>query len=488
MSSPVALERLITVPRDPRTIRAAADQVFSRTAGAPLVGGNATRVLRDATENYPAWEDAIGSARHSVHVEMYIFHRDPVGRRFVQLLTDKARQGITVRVIYDWFGCGLGPFLGLFGPLIRAGGQVLPFNPPSLKSTLGWLRRNHRKLIVVDGKIAFVSGLCIGQMWQGRPEKGQEPWRDTGIEIEGPAVADAEEAFATSWKAAGGRFADIDVQVDQSPKGDVSLRLIPTEPFAGNMLRLDLLVAALARRSLWLTDAYFAGTGAYLDALRRAAGDGVDVRLLVPQYSDVGWTVPVARSRYRPLLEAGVRIFEWNGTMVHAKTAIADARWARIGSTNLNINSWFGNWELDVAVENEGVARQLEQHYLEDLERSTEVVLSTFTLPAARRERGPTRRISRRYRSSRRVVRAMTDVGRSIGAAVTGNRNLEDVEATAVLGAGVLLAITALIAVLAPEVIAWPVAFLAIWAAITFFVDAWVVYRRKRAKRAPPPA
>src|SRR5690606_16814736 len=139
--------------------------------------------------------------------------------------------------------------------------------------------------------------------------------------------------------------------------GDVNLRLIPTEPFSANVLRLDLLVGAAARRTLWITDAYFIGTPAYIEALNRAARDGVDVRLLLPRDSDVRWTVTVARSLYRPLLEAGVRIFEWNGSMVHAKTAVADSRWARIGSTNLNLNSWIGNWELDVAIEDVGVAR-----------------------------------------------------------------------------------------------------------------------------------
>jgi phosphatidylserine/phosphatidylglycerophosphate/cardiolipin synthase-like enzyme len=472
--------RLQTLPRDPLALRAAADQVFSRTAGAPLVAGNATRILRDATENYPVWADAIGSARHAVHLEMYIIHRDETGRRFVDLLAQKARQGVAVRVIYDWFGCGLGPALGLFRPLIRAGGEVRAFNPPSLTSTFGWLRRNHRKLIVVDGRVAYVSGLCIGQMWQGRPDKQQEPWRDTGIEIVGPAVAHADEAFAESWHLAGGREADVVVRDDQAVAGNVALRLIPTEPFTGNMLRLDLLVTAVARRSLWLTDAYFVGTGAYLEALRRAAADGVDVRLLVPQYSDVGWTVPVARALYRPLLEGGVRIFEWNGTMVHSKTAIADSRWARIGSTNLNINSWFGNWELDVAIEDDGVARELEAHYLEDLERSTEIVLSRFRLPTVHAPAaGGARRAPRRYRSSRRMVRAVTDVGRSIGAAVTGNRRLEDFEATPIIGAGVLLTIAGLVGLFAPEVLVWPFAAIALWTAVTFFVDAWTVYRRK---------
>ena len=473
-------ERLIALPRDPLALRAVADQVFSRTAGAPLVGGNRTRVLRDATENYPAWSEAIATARQSIHVEMYIIHRDEVGARFIAELAAKARQGVAVRLIYDWFGCGVGPLLGLFTPLIRAGGEVRAFNPPVISNALGWLRRNHRKLIVVDGAVAFVSGLCVGLQWQGRPEKGLEPWRDTGIEIAGPVVAHAEDAFAESWRMCGGRETDIAVQHSDASPGSVSLRLIPTEPFAGNLLRLDLLVTALARRSLWLTDAYFIGTGPYLESLRRAAADGVDVRLLVPQDSDVGWTVQAARSLYRPLLEAGVRIFEWNGTMVHAKTAIADSRWARIGSTNLNINSWFGNWELDVALEDEGVATLLESHYLEDLERSTEVVLQTFRLPAIRpRTMDGPRRAPRRYRSSRRVVRAVTEMGRSIGAAVTGNRRLEEIEAMPVAGAALVLMVLGVVGFLAPALLAWPIAAVAAWTAITFFVDAWALWRRR---------
>jgi phosphatidylserine/phosphatidylglycerophosphate/cardiolipin synthase-like enzyme len=456
-----------------------ADQVFSRTAGAPLVEGNATRVLRDATENYPVWDDAIASAKSAIHVEMYIIHRDDVGRRFVNRLADKARQGIAVRLIYDWFGCGLGPVLGLFTPLIRAGGEVRGFNPPALSSALGWLRRNHRKLIVVDGRVAFVSGLCVGRMWQGRPEKKLEAWRDTGIEIVGPAVANAEESFAESWRLCGGRAEDIAISCDTTPAGGVSLRLIPTEPFTGNLLRLDMLITALARRTLWLTDAYFIGTGAYIEALRRAAHDGVDVRLLVPQSSDVGWTVPAARSLYRPLLESGVRIFEWNGTMVHAKTAIADSRWARIGSTNLNVNSWLGNWELDVALEDDGVATTLASHYLEDLERSTEIVLQTYRSPSRPRPTGQPRRGAQRYRSSRRVVRTVTDVGRSLGAAVTGNRRLEEFEAGPVLATALLLAALAALAFFVPRALAWPFAALALWTAITFFAEAWKLWKNK---------
>jgi len=450
------------------SLRSAADQAFSRTAGAPLVGGNAVRVLRDATENYPVWEAAIDAATATIHIEMYIFHRDPVGRRFVDRLARKAREGVTVRVIYDWFGCGLSPLRGLFRPLIAAGGEVRAFNPPGMSSALGWLRRNHRKLITVDARVAFVSGLCIGQAWEGDPARARQPWRDTGVEIVGPAVALAE-----SWFLAGGDAIPELVHASEMPAaGDVNLRLIATEPFTANMLRIDLLVGTIARKSLWITDAYFIGTGPYLEALTRAARDGVDVRLLLPQDSDVGWTVPVSRSLYRPLLEAGVRIFEWNGTMVHGKTAVADARWARIGSTNLNLNSWIGNWELDVAIEDAPVARILEQHFEEDLARSTEIVLRS---PARR----PTsRRPNRRYRSSRRVVRTVTGVGRSLGAAVTGNRPLENYEVTPIVVVGALLAGMAVVGFVVPWLLAWPVALVAIWIALTFFAEAWQVWRR----------
>lgn len=470
---PLRVPARVSRSSDLVSLRTAADQVFSRTAGAPLVGGNAVRVLRDAAENYPAWEEAIRSAERSINVEMYIFHRDRVGRHFVDLLTERARAGVTVRVIYDWFGAGIGPMLGLFTPLIEAGGKVLAFNPPSAANAFGWVRRDHRKLITVDRRVAFISGLCIGQAWVGDPARGREPWRDTGVEIVGPAVAHAEAAFADSWMLAGGRAADAEVAhgSETAAAGDVNLRLIPTEPFTANMLRLDLLVGSLARKSLWLTDAYFIGTGPYLEALSRAARDGVDVRLLVPRDSDVGWTVPVSRALYRPLLEAGVRIFEWSGTMVHAKTAVADSRWSRIGSTNLNINSWIGNWELDVAIEDVGVARTLEAHFEADLERSVEIRLAT----GGNRQR---HRAGRRARPSRQVVRTVTGVGRSLGAAVTGNRTLENYELKPIMVAAVLLAAIGLVGVFAPWILAWPLAGLAAWVAVTLLVEAWRVWRQ----------
>lgn len=465
-----------TVPHDRIDLRDLADRAFSRSAGAPLVGGNHVRVLRDAAENYPLWEQAIANARRTVHVEMYTIHRDPVGWHFVDLLAARVRAGVRVRLIYDWFGCGLGPLLGLFTPLIRAGGEVKVFNAPQLPVALGWTRRNHRKLVSVDSEVAFVSGLCVGEMWVGQPDKNRQPWRDTGVEIRGPAVAHAERAFADSWRCAGGELDPGTIPDERSipPAGDINLRLIPTEPFTAAMLRTDLLVAAMARKTLWIADAYFAGHGPFVSALQQAARDGVDVRLLMPQGSDVGWTVPLSRTLYRTLLESGVRVFEWNGTMMHAKTAVADGRWARIGSTNLNLNSWLGNWELDVAVEDDRIARTMEEHYEEDLERSTEIMLN-------RRPQRVGRRLSRERarRSARRALRTVTGLGHSISDAVTGNRQLEAWESAPLLALGIILGLTAGLALWRPMVVAWPLAILLAWISLSFIAEATGLLRAR---------
>jgi phosphatidylserine/phosphatidylglycerophosphate/cardiolipin synthase-like enzyme len=461
-----------------RGLRTLAEQAFSRAAGAPLIEGNAVRILRDAAENYPAWEAAIRAARHTVHLEMYIVHRDAVGRRFVDLLAAKAREGVRVRVIYDWFGCRVAAILGLFTPLEHAGGEVRVFNPPTVTAMFGWIRRNHRKLLIVDGDVAFIGGLCIGQAWEGT--RHSPPWRDTAVSLRGPAVGHAELAFAESWTTAGGRMHPPPNDPDAAPhEGDVALRLIPTEPFSANLLQMDLLITALARERLWIADAYFIGHGPYADTLSRAARDGVDVRLLLPQGSDVGWTVPVSRTLYRSLLQAGVRVFEWTGSMMHAKTAVADSRWARIGSTNLNINSWLGNWELDVAIDNAKVAATMEAHFEEDLHHSTEITLGPRGRLLATL---PTRRKGRARRSARRAVREVTGVARSVGAALTANRPLEDFEVVPLVILGLTGGLVAALAAWRPWVLAWPLALLLAVASVSLFSEAWRVWATGRRR------
>ena len=464
---------------DLHALRGQADRVFRRSADAPLIRGNHVRILRDAAETYPAWEDAIRHATSSIHIEMYIIHRDAVGRRFIALLAERARAGVTVRVLYDWFGCGWNPVIGLFRPLVDAGGDVRVFNPPRLAAALAWTTRNHRKYICIDGRITFIGGLCIGQMWEGRPDRNQDPWRDTGLEIIGPATAHGERGFAASWTLAGGHI-DPTPEPDPAapPPGPIDLRLVYTEPFTASMLRVDLLVTAMARRRLWIADAYFVGHGPYVQALQLAAREGVDVRLLLPQGSDVGWTVTVSRTLYRTLIESGVRIFEWNGSMMHAKTAVADSEWARVGSTNLNLNSWVGNWELDVAIENRAIAQELEAHYERDLENSTEIVETSSRLRHARPPGGS--RPGRRRRLARRALRTATGVSHAVGAAVMGRRQLEAWESAPLLTLGIFLLATTVVGFWRPRILAIPLALAALWIGLSFVAQATGLAPRRK--------
>lgn len=465
-------------------LRRLAEQVFTRAAGAPLVAGNAVRILRDARENYPAWLTAIAGARRSVLFENYIMANDATGREFVAALVERAQAGVAVRLIYDWMGAlGVGT-RSLLQPLVDAGGVVRCFNTPHIDSPFGWLTRDHRKMLTVDGTVGYVSGLCVSSKWRGDPGRSIDPWRDTGIEIRGPAVADIERAFAQTWAAAAGDDADeldVDPVEDVPPAGDMLVRVLASQPTIAGLYRLDQMIAAMARDTLWLTDAYFVGFAPYVQALRAAAMDGVDVRLLVPGSSDLPLLSQLSRSGYRPLLEAGIRVFEWNGAMLHAKTAVADGRWARVGSTNLNIASWISNYELDVAIEDEKFARSMQGMYEEDLAHATEIVLSNKrrVRPSAVPRRPATGSSGRASRAAAGALR----IGNTVGAALTNRRTLVPAESGLMFSVALGFLLLAVIAVVVPLAITAPLAALALWIAVTLLVRAWRMRKRGAVNR-----
>ena len=465
-------------------IRLLAEQAFSRTAGAPLIPGNSLRILKDAKENYPAWLDALGSAKKSIHFESYIIHEDDIGYHFAEALASKAREGVRVRLIYDWLGAFGKTSHRFWRKLREAGVEVRCFNPPHLDSPLGWLTRDHRKMIAVDGRIAFVTGLCVGRMWVGYPERSIEPWRDTGIEVCGPAVADIEHAFADVWATIGEPLPKHELPDRDAilPKGDVTLRVVATIPNTAGLYRFDQLIAALARNFLWLTDAYFIGMTPYVQALRSAAMDGVDVRLLVPGSTDIPVLRGLSRAGYQPLIEAGVRIFEWNGPMIHAKTAVADSRWARVGSTNLNLSSWIGNYELDVAVEDEGFAKGMQEMYLKDLEHSTEIILSKRhkVSLAAKKPRRSIRQRRLEGGSVSRVGAGAIRISNTVGAAITNRRVLDQAEARIMVISGILLMALVGVFILQPKLITIPMAMLSGWLAISFFIRAYKLHMKRK--------
>lgn len=453
--------------------RVLADQAFSRAAGAPLVHGNAVRLLKDGAENYPAWLDAIAAARESVHFECYIVHDDEVGHRFADALIARARAGVRVRVIYDWLGA-FGKTSRRFWRRLREGGvEVRCFNPPRLDEPLGWVARDHRKSIVVDARVAFVTGLCIGKHWEGWPERGLAAWRDTGVEIRGPAVADVAKAFADAWAACGDPLPKDERTPSPPPReGDIALRVVASATGTAGLYRLDPLVAAVARSTLWLTDAYYAGTPAYVQALAAAARDKVDVRLLVPgRGSDIAIVQTISRAGYRPLLEAGVRVFEWNGTMLHAKTAVADARWSRVGSTNLNPASWLGNWELDVVVEDEGFGSAMEAMYESDLANATEILLERRQkVRPIDAKRTPRRRGS--GGSATRAAAGALRIGNAIGSAIVARHVTGPAERRLFAQGGTILGLVAIVAFLWPPMLAWPVGAISLWLSVALLLRA----------------
>ena len=464
------------------TLRLLAGQAFSRAAGAPLVGGNGVELLIDARVNYDAWLAAIRGARGSILFENYIFRDDPVGREFRDALVARAEAGVNVFVLRDWMGCLGQSRASFWQPLLAAGGEVRVYNPPRLVSPFAWISRDHRKLLVVDGEVGFIGGLCVSARWLGDPARGVAPWRDTAIAVRGPAVADLVRAFADVWGTLGAGLPEDcgpEACATDVVSGSTDLRVIATLPNTAGLYRLDQLIAGMARKNLWITDAYFVGITPYVQALVAAARDGVDVRILVPGSNDLPAVGSLSRAGYRPLLEAGVRVFEWNGSMLHAKTAVADGRWARVGSSNLNIASWMGNCEIDVAIEDAVFAEYMEAQYRSDLQNSTEIVLRMPRRPRLRKRGGLPRPARIQGGSSGRAAAGALRIANSIGAAMTDRRVLGRAESGPLLLSGVALTLAAILALVWPRALAWPLAGIALWSGISLLAR-WLHLRRSR--------
>jgi cardiolipin synthase len=360
---------------------AVVDRALDRVTGSRAIPGNAVRLLTDGPQIYEAALAAIAGARSWIHFDNYIIRDDRTGWRFLEALVGRAAAGVRVRVLSDWLG-SLGTSRRFWESLRQQGVEVRVFGPPRVLDLAANLVRNHRKLIVVDGVIALTGGFCIADEWAGDPERGRLPWRETGIEIRGPAAAALDLAFARVWAAAGdGPLPADELAADTPAAGSSVVRVIAGEPGRDRLYRtMDLLLSSSTQR-FWVTDAYFVAPRRLHQSLLDAARDGVDVRLLVPHSSDLPWIRNLTRIGYRSLLRGGVRIYEWEGPILHAKSAVADGRWTRIGSSNLNPSSLLGNWELDVLVDDPALAAQLEERFRRDVDRSAEVSRRLILVP-----------------------------------------------------------------------------------------------------------
>jgi cardiolipin synthase len=355
---------------------------INRAAGGRPVPGNQVNLLIDGPNTYRAMLETIAGARRWVHFENYIIRSDAAGWRFAELLASRAREGVQVRVLYDWLG-SVSTARSFWRYLRKAGVEVRPFHPPQLVDVVTNVSRNHRKLVVADGSRAVLGGLCIGCEWTGESHAGGQPWRDTAVDIHGPAAAVLDQTFAGVWELTGPEVPPDQVAGVVDPVGSADVRVISGEPGRERAYRVIELLTAGSVERLWITDAYLLAPPRLFQALRDAGKDGVDVRLLVPGSSDLPLIRNLSRIGYRDLLRSGVRIYEWNGPMLHAKTIVCDERWVRVGSSNLNPSSLLGTYELDVLIEDPGLAGAMQAQFRRDISRSREV--------ASRPARGPQR-------------------------------------------------------------------------------------------------
>ena len=362
---------------DPTTasdVQVLVNRAMDRVAGGRPIPGNRVSLVFDGPQIYPAMLERIAQAREWIHFDNYIFRHDLTGRRFADALCERARAGIRVRVLADWFG-SFATSRRFWNQMRQAGIEVRLFGLPDLLRPIRNLTRDHRKLMVVDGRTAVTGGFCIGNEWSGDPAKGRQPWRDTGVVIDGPAAAALDQAFAAIWLVTGEGLPAEELAADVAACGDAAVRVVAGEPAGVRAARMTELLLAGSAERVWLTEAYLVAPRGIYRALLDAAREGVDVRLLVPGTSDLPQVRNVTRTGYRELLEAGVRIFEWRGPMLHAKTIVADGRWVRVGSTNMNVSSLVANYELDVLIDDQEFALQMEAQFRRDLDQSVEVWL-----------------------------------------------------------------------------------------------------------------
>lgn len=356
-----------------------------RIAAADVSSGNRVRLLRDGPATFDAMVELIDQARTSVALESYIFRSDEVGRRFGEALTRAVERGASARLLLDWVGAR-GTSRAFIRQLARAGVDVKVFNPPGFRSWMGLVPRDHRKLLVVDESVGITGGVGVGREWTtGVLKRHRSRWRDTAVVIEGPAARDMISAFETMWRRTVGRErrgshrflrrAARGSHIDPSMHRPALVGIVEGEPLRLRVSRAMQIQAISAERSIWIATAYFAPSPSEVEALNGAARDGVDVRILLPSRNDHPWVSLLARRYYRRLLTNGVRIWEWQGEMMHAKTSVIDGRWVRVGSTDFNPLGVAINYELDAVIEDPALGEQAEAMFLADLENSNEVGL-----------------------------------------------------------------------------------------------------------------
>jgi cardiolipin synthase len=333
--------------------------------------GNEVAVFHDGEEAFQALCEAVAAATRYVHLEYYIFQGDSTGRALLALLTERARAGVEVRLLVDAVGSWR-LRRSAVAPLREAGGKFAEFLPVAIfRRPFSVNLRNHRKIVVIDGQVAFAGGMNIGDEYRSRdPEIGH--WRDTHARVRGPAALRLQEVFAEDWYFATGEDCMVERRTPLEPRGGVLVEVLESGPDRTAETIYHRLFVAITRseKRVWLTTPYFIPDRAIFVALVTAAQRGVDVRLLLPGWSDHRFVLYAGRAYYPELLQAGVRIFEYGPGMLHAKTMVVDDAWVTIGSANMDRRSFHLNWEANLIFLDPGMASAMASRFERDLARA----------------------------------------------------------------------------------------------------------------------
>jgi cardiolipin synthase len=369
-------------PTDMLTRYLAVMELWGKT---PLTTGNKVTLLVDDDASYAAMFEAIQNAKDHINLETFFIDDDKVGHKFSELLRQKQAQGVQVNLIYDSIGSNKTP-ISFFKQLQDAGINVVEFHPTSPTGSPGpWiqLRCDHRKILVVDGTLAITGGVNASQGYSTGVPEGKEPvpWRDTDVQIEGPAVAQIQKLFLDIWKQRGGpKLPKRSYLPELKDEGDVLVRVVSNTPGEHNRMTFVMYVSAItfARHSLHVTTAYFVPDDQALKALTDAAMRGVDVKIVLSSISDSPMSVDAARYQYSKLLKAGVKIYEQHKAFLHAKTAVIDGVWSTVGSTNMDYWSFLSDDEINAVIIDRQFAKEMETLFEKDIERSDQIKLEDW--------------------------------------------------------------------------------------------------------------
>ena len=369
--------------------------VIESVSESPLTNGNKVTLLIDGPATYAAMFKAMENARDHINIETFIIEDDKTGRRFSDLLLKKQAEGVQVNLLYDSRGSFSTP-APFFQRLRDAGIQVVAFNPINPLNTRGsWsvAHPDHRKILIVDGKVVFTGGINISEVYSsslsGRSQlsggeqdkKAPIPWRDTDVQIEGPVVAEFQKLFLDTWQLQkGAKLSERNYFPDLKAEGNALVRAVGSSPGESNRLTFVLYVSAItfAENSLHLTNAYFVPDDETVKSLRDAAGRGVDVKIVLPGNTDASLTLSAGRYHYSELLKSGVKLYERRDVLLHAKTAVIDGVWSTVGSTNMDFWSFSSNDEVNAVILSKEFAAEMEKMFARDLAESHEIRLEEW--------------------------------------------------------------------------------------------------------------